>query len=686
MPAKNQAAVNRRSPRGGKRRTQEQTNGYGSSADETRKYVAYLRERPYDSDPFEDFDFSREEAYFRELIGEEDSLSSQTPTIAELPHENTFLSNGDNESVLLSRDVTPEPTQQQLSSEKNKQQRVGKLLFAASGWLTIPLAYILSAIGFCLFASRWLAGRTYEFILNNITGNGRFYEMFSSTPTTSTTTITTTTPTSIKALPSIAVAEQSTSAALTPTSPSSALVVTSGKIVQQNGTRNSYRFGLSLLAILGILLAISYLPFKNKEMSIGDFMRSIPFKPHFWSDNSERKFVIPVTLNGSDGEGGALDGAVDPSQREDLVLTYDDLRLFIADEVRASCMNGDNSAKTIGQSVDPRTAELRGIISDEVKSFCTSEVKDRVKNEVKAEVKEVVEKEITHAKKLRATYKGTDLVDIIRQESQKVIEEALLVFSQDKLNRPDFALHSAGAKVISRITSKTYEVWPEKWFAKLFAYMSGQGILRGKPPVTALSPDTNVGQCWPFPGREGQLAVLLSRKVYVTAVTYDHVSKHIGVDVTSAPRDFEVWGIVNDGKYGRDERVPDEDDEEDIFMESKDEECGVREDGEYVPYKNSINNNVPEPTKWSDLDPTIENLASSELRLGTSTLHLFLGRYTYDIHGNPVQTFEVPESIKQRNKPVTAVVMKVLNNWSKDTFTCLYRFRVHGDPVDRINE
>ena len=78
-------------------------------------------------------------------------MSSQTPMIAELPHENTFLSNGDNESVLLSRDVTPEPTQQQLSSEKTKQNRAGELLFAAGGWLMIPLAYILTAMVFvCL--------------------------------------------------------------------------------------------------------------------------------------------------------------------------------------------------------------------------------------------------------------------------------------------------------------------------------------------------------------------------------------------------------------------------------------------------------------------------------------------------------------------------------------------------------
>src|SRR6202034_3571544 len=125
-------------------------------------------------------------------------------------------------------------------------------------------------------------------------------------------------------------------------------------------------------------------------------------------------------------------------------------------------------------------------------------------------------------------------------------------------------LHSGGAKVFSKYTSKTYELWPDKWYQRSFAYLSGQGILRGKPPVTAISHDTNVGQCWPFPGQDGQLAVFLNRRVYVTAVTYDHVSKDIAVDVLSAPKDFEVWGIIDDGTVGKDNK----DDEEDLDIES----------------------------------------------------------------------------------------------------------------------
>ncbi|RIB25322.1 UNC-like C-terminal-domain-containing protein [Gigaspora rosea] len=204
-------------------------------------------------------------------------------------------------------------------------------------------------------------------------------------------------------------------------------------------------------------------------------------------------------------------------------------------------------------------------------------------------------------------------MEIIRKEARKVVSEELLVFSQDKLNKPDFALHSGGAKVISKFTSKTYEVWPEKWYSRMFAQISGQGVLRGKPPVTAISPDTHVGQCWPFQGQEGQLAILLARRVHVTAVTYDHVSKDVAVDVLSAPKEFEVWGI-----------------------------------------------------------------------LGTSPLHHFLGRFTYDINGLPVQTYEVSENILKSNKPVIAVIMRVISNYGKPSYTCLYRFRVHGDPVDKL--
>ncbi|PKK78440.1 UNC-like C-terminal-domain-containing protein, partial [Rhizophagus diaphanus] len=112
--------------------------------------------------------------------------------------------------------------------------------------------------------------------------------------------------------------------------------------------------------------------------------------------------------------------------------------------------------------------------------------------------------------------------------------------------KADFALSTGGAKIISPLTSPTYEQWPTQWYKMAFAKLTGHGITRGKPPVTALQPDVHVGQCWPFAGQKGQLAVLLSRQIYVTAVTYDHVSKTIAMGTTSAPKEFEIWGFADD--------------------------------------------------------------------------------------------------------------------------------------------
>ncbi|CAG8829718.1 19148_t:CDS:1, partial [Dentiscutata erythropus] len=131
----------------------------------------------------------------------------------------------------------------------------------------------------------------------------------------------------------------------------------------------------------------------------------------------------------------------------------------------------------------------------------------------------------------------------------------------------DFALSSGGAKILSSLTSPTYEQWPTQWYKIMLASTIGHGITRGKPPVTAIQPDTHVGQCWPFTGQEGQLAILLSREIYVTAVTYDHVSINVAMGLTSAPKEFDVYGIVNSDylKVKRNEKAFNN--EEELFSE-----------------------------------------------------------------------------------------------------------------------
>ncbi|XP_067830811.1 SUN domain-containing protein 2-like [Heptranchias perlo] len=57
---------------------------------------------------------------------------------------------------------------------------------------------------------------------------------------------------------------------------------------------------------------------------------------------------------------------------------------------------------------------------------------------------------------------------------------------------------------------------------------------------------------------------------------------------------------------------------------------------------------------------------------------LLLGRYTYDQDADSIQTFQV------QNKELRAfqvIELRVNSNWGHPEYTCLYRFRVHGDPV-----
>ncbi|XP_076155232.1 SUN domain-containing protein 2-like [Alosa pseudoharengus] len=56
----------------------------------------------------------------------------------------------------------------------------------------------------------------------------------------------------------------------------------------------------------------------------------------------------------------------------------------------------------------------------------------------------------------------------------------------------------------------------------------------------------------------------------------------------------------------------------------------------------------------------------------------FLGRFTYDSDGEPIQTFELLDSVKDVYR---AVQLRVLSNWGNPEYSCIYRFRVHGQPL-----
>ncbi|KAI4874935.1 hypothetical protein NFI96_025553 [Prochilodus magdalenae] len=54
-----------------------------------------------------------------------------------------------------------------------------------------------------------------------------------------------------------------------------------------------------------------------------------------------------------------------------------------------------------------------------------------------------------------------------------------------------------------------------------------------------------------------------------------------------------------------------------------------------------------------------------------------LGTFTYDQDGESIQTFQIPDSPTEVYR---LTELRILSNWGHPEYTCVYRFRVHGEP------
>ncbi|GAA5921582.1 hypothetical protein JCM3775_003116 [Rhodotorula graminis] len=246
-----------------------------------------------------------------------------------------------------------------------------------------------------------------------------------------------------------------------------------------------------------------------------------------------------------------------------------------------------------------------------------------------------------------------------------LVDSALLRYSKDVLARPDYALFTSGGRVIRSLTSPSYDPHPSSAARSALAWLTGTKAPRGRPPVTALHSDNSPGSCWPFAGQQGQLGIQLSRRVVPTDVTLEHISTDVALDgdVSSAPKDFEVWGIVE----GAD---------------------NVAKVGQYraeqLAAKRAARDAALEA--GSPLDPLAAELDLNPASLPPSANHVLLAVGAYDpALPSPVQTFPVTPAARHLAIPVQVVVVKVLSNHGEEAYTCLYRVRVSGTTEAQLD-
>ncbi|ORX39945.1 UNC-like C-terminal-domain-containing protein [Kockovaella imperatae] len=217
--------------------------------------------------------------------------------------------------------------------------------------------------------------------------------------------------------------------------------------------------------------------------------------------------------------------------------------------------------------------------------------------------------------------RGEDMTSVL----QDLIDAALLKYSKDTLARPDFALFSAGGRIVPSITSDTLVMREPSTLGR---WVMGQKAIEGRSPATALHPDTSVGSCWPFKGSQGQLGVLLNSRVVVTDLTVEHAASELALDITTAPKDVQVWGVVEGSE------------------------------------------NKAKVERYLESHPNSDFNTSDQILLGS---------FTYDPSSpSHIQTFPVEPAVVDLGIDVGIVIFRIQSNWGAE-FTCLYRIRVHGE-------
>ncbi|KAJ9644652.1 hypothetical protein H2199_003615 [Coniosporium tulheliwenetii] len=109
--------------------------------------------------------------------------------------------------------------------------------------------------------------------------------------------------------------------------------------------------------------------------------------------------------------------------------------------------------------------------------------------------------------------------------------------------RVNFFSAALGAVVDPHLTSPT-QVKSLSWGQYFWTSLPVVWVPKPRPAIAALEPWSEAGDCWcAARSRKGQaqLAVLIPKPVFPSSVTIEHVPKAGALDITSAPKDFEVW-------------------------------------------------------------------------------------------------------------------------------------------------
>ncbi|KAF9109488.1 hypothetical protein BGX27_007566 [Mortierella sp. AM989] len=285
------------------------------------------------------------------------------------------------------------------------------------------------------------------------------------------------------------------------------------------------------------------------------------------------------------------------------------------------------------------------------------------------------------------TAESMRLSDVEKQIISKLIEEALARHSADVIAKQDYALFSAGGRIILKLTSPDYQS-PEKptnWGRLGLSYLfSPPTQLFESRAVKAILPDMHAGECWAMDGIQGQIGIRLARKIIITEVTIEHADPRVAFDPRSAPRELEIWRLVAPVDSTQYRSFMNRDNfavgfGQDNNPKQRDSERKTNEDMGQSPVMGTWQKEGS-PCPGATLLTTIEYEMHEDIS-NQRKLCEIEGSINSDSSHRPTkcnqlglaQTFSIP--LSKQNAPAFGVVVRVNSNWGQPDYTCLYRPR-----------
>ncbi|CAJ1966720.1 unnamed protein product [Cylindrotheca closterium] len=257
------------------------------------------------------------------------------------------------------------------------------------------------------------------------------------------------------------------------------------------------------------------------------------------------------------------------------------------------------------------------------------------------------------------------------------VASAVTKYSKDGIGLVD---HAQGANIVHSLTSATYtpppdesellgnslwrkyipEDWEqllpkgwEKWNLGIPAAVYHSLNIKGAkvaPPEAILEDKTTLGACWPMEGKKGQVTMRLAYPMSMETVSIDHVNLNLIPEdmYGSAPKTIKVIGYP--------------------ACTNKGDEC----------YSMGFDMYDPIDIAYVDYDiegPSVQTFNTIYARSEGSIEEGEEGEGSCSVDEAQEAACSSPPKTD-----IGGITLKILDNWGNDDFTCIYRFRVHGQP------